>query len=155
MSEPTLREWKKMFWYPECPPGAALWGRLSIQTGLLHAIEDKEMHWKVFFVFGFVKLKCCSLQFCRFLGDGNIFEKEEPIEKLVPYGSNNNNNKDNNILGCVQCLMWMHYNGVRSLVPSGAQLGVKGAESLVGLSNVNLVPNTHIRYFQYICHQSE
>ena len=60
---------------------------------------------KSFFVFGFVKLKCCSLQFCSFLGDGNIFEKEEPIEKLVPYGSNNNNNKDNNILGCVQCLM--------------------------------------------------
>ena len=36
----------------------------------------------------------------------------------------------------------MHYNGVRSLVPSGAQLGVKGAETLVGLSNVNLVPDT-------------
>ena len=39
--------------------------------------------------------------------------------------------------------MWMHYNGVRTSVPSGAQLGVKGAETLVGLSNVNLDPDTY------------
>ena len=52
-----------------------------------------------------VKLKCCSLQYCSFFGDGKIFEKEEPLERLVPYGSNNNHNKDNNILGSVQCLV--------------------------------------------------
>ena len=52
-----------------------------------------------------VKLKCYTLQFCSFFGDEKIFEKEEPLERLVPYGSNNNHNKDNNILGSVQCLM--------------------------------------------------
>ena len=150
MSEPTLREWKKMFWYPECPPGAALWGRLSIQNWTFARNRGQEDALKSFFVFGFgwwgtfsiAHLSNSNVAVCRFFRDGKIFEKEEPLERLVPYGSNNNHNKDNNILGSVLCLMWMHYNGVRSLVPSGPQLGVKGAETVVTGT------------YWYICHQS-